>query len=213
MNIAQLNRKFTLDTISLLALAIFSLVAIQSCTAMGNGATVAQSPIEPAPVVTPVATPAAETIVTMNLTDETGVGEAVGTVTLKDAEYGLMITPNLTDLSPGIHGFHVHANAACGPGEKDGKVVPGLAAGGHYDPAETGSHEGPYGDGHLGDLPPLYIDADGNATTPTLAPRLTVADVSNRALMIHLDGDNFSDEPAALGGGGARLACGVIKLE
>ena len=27
------------------------------------------------------------------------------------------------------------------------------AAGGQFDPLNTGDHEGPYGDGHLGDLP------------------------------------------------------------
>jgi len=146
----------------------------------------------------------------MNLTDETGTGEEVGTVTLEDSEYGLLITPSLIGLPPGAHGFHVHENAACGPGEKEGEVVPGLAAGGHYDPTQTGSHEGPYGDGHLGDLPPLYVDMQGDASIPTLAPRLSIADVTDRALMIHVDGDNFSDQPEALGGGGARLACGVI---
>ena len=153
---------------------------------------------------------AASVSVVMNLTSETGIGEAVGTVALADSEYGLLITPSLTGLPPGAHGFHIHENPACGPEEKEGKVVPGLAAGGHYDPTGTGRHEGPYGDGHLGDLPPLYVDAEGNASTPTLAPRLSVSDVANRSLMIHADGDNFSDEPAALGGGGARLACGVI---
>jgi Cu-Zn family superoxide dismutase len=44
-----------------------------------------------------------------------------------------------------------------------------------------------------------------------LAPRLKVRDVKNRALMIHAGGDNYSDQPAALGGGGARIACGVAK--
>lgn len=210
MNIAQLNRKVVLKMLSLVALSIFSLVAIHSCTPPENNATVSQSPAEPESAA-PVAQDPAETTVTMNLTDETGVGEAVGTVALQNSEYGLLLTPNLTDLSPGLHGFHVHENASCGPGEKDGEVVPGLAAGGHYDPGNTGSHEGPYGDGHLGDLPPLYVDADGNATTPTLAPRLTVEAVTNRALMVHKDGDNFSDEPAALGGGGARVACGAIE--
>jgi Cu-Zn family superoxide dismutase len=29
--------------------------------------------------------------------------------------------------------------------------------------------------------------------------------------MIHAGGDNHSDTPAPLGGGGGRMACGVIK--
>jgi Cu-Zn family superoxide dismutase len=30
--------------------------------------------------------------------------------------------------------------------------------------------------------------------------------------MIHAGGDNYSDEPAPLGGGGARVACGVVPM-
>lgn len=29
--------------------------------------------------------------------------------------------------------------------------------------------------------------------------------------MIHAGGDNYADQPAPLGGGGPRLACGVIE--
>ncbi|MCF8053532.1 MAG: superoxide dismutase family protein [Desulfobacterales bacterium] len=104
----------------------------------------------------------------------------------------------------------VHENPDCGPLEKDGKRVPGLAAGGHFDPQNTGRHEGPYGDGHLGDLPPLYADEHGRATLPVLAPRIKVKDIKGRSLMIHAGGDNYSDHPAKLGGGGARIACGVV---
>ncbi|TXH61396.1 MAG: superoxide dismutase [Cu-Zn] SodC2, partial [Thiothrix sp.] len=61
------------------------------------------------------------------------------------------------------------------------------------------------------DLPALYVDSEGKATNPVLAPRLKLADLSGRALMIHAGGDNHSDHPAPLGGGGARMACGVIQ--
>jgi hypothetical protein len=42
-------------------------------------------------------------------------------------------------------------------------------------------------------------------------PHLTLADVKGRSIMIHVGGDNYSDQPAPLGGGGARIACGVVK--
>jgi superoxide dismutase, Cu-Zn family len=29
--------------------------------------------------------------------------------------------------------------------------------------------------------------------------------------MVHAGGDNFSDQPEPLGGGGGRIACGIIK--
>jgi Cu-Zn family superoxide dismutase len=85
------------------------------------------------------------------------------------------------------------------------------AAGGHYDPAATNVHGTPWGDGHLGDLPPLYVEANGAVNQAVLAPRLKLSDLQGRALMIHAGGDNHSDHPAALGGGGARVVCGVIK--
>jgi len=149
--------------------------------------------------------------VEMRLLTETGVGAVIGKVVLKDTQYGLVLTPILADLPPGLHGFHVHQNPNCGPAEQDGRLVPGLAAGGHYDPFGTGRHGPPWGDGHLGDLPALFVDSSGNATHPVLAPRLRVADVKGRALIIHAGGDNYADEPHPLGGGGGRLACGLIQ--
>ena len=94
--------------------------------------------------------------------------------------------------------------------QRDGTPVAALGAGGHLDPAGTGRHGEPWGDGHLGDLPPLYVAADGSASMPVLAPRLTLADVRGRSLMVHAGGDNHADHPQPLGGGGARVACGVI---
>ena len=154
---------------------------------------------------------AEELVVTMHLIDSTGIGKSIGTVTATSNPSGTVLAPNLEGLTPGLHGFHVHQNPDCGPGVKDGKKVPGLAAGGHFDPAGTGRHEGPYGNGHLGDLPALYVDENGNANHPVLAPRLKPSDLKGRSLMIHAGGDNYSDNPKKLGGGGARMACGVVK--
>ncbi|HQU16361.1 MAG: superoxide dismutase [Chromatiales bacterium 21-64-14] len=154
---------------------------------------------------------AAEQVVQMRLVTPAGVGQEIGTIRVTNTHYGALFTPQLHGLSAGIHGFHLHQKPACGPGTKDGKTVPGLAAGGHFDPRRTGHHEGPYRRGHLGDLPALYADAAGDVTTPVLAPRLKVKDLKGHSLVIHAGGDNYSDAPAALGGGGARVACGVVQ--
>jgi Cu-Zn family superoxide dismutase len=153
---------------------------------------------------------AAETTVTLNLAQADGTGPAVGTVRIVETQYGLAFYPSLTGLPPGLHGFHVHVNASCAAAEVDGKIVPAGAAGGHLDPLGSKHHGEPWGDGHLGDLPPLYVSNDGIAGNPVLAPRLKLADVVHHALMVHAGGDNHSDHPAPLGGGGARVACGVI---
>jgi len=49
-----------------------------------------------------------------------------------------------------------------------------------------------------------------SATQPVLALRLKLSGVSGHALMLHAGGDNHSDHPAPLGGGGAQIACGVM---
>jgi Cu-Zn family superoxide dismutase len=153
----------------------------------------------------------ADITVRMNAVDEKGIGKSIGQVAVSETPYGVVFSPSLAGLPQGLHGFHVHENPSCEPKASDGKMVPALAAGGHYDPAASKRHGLPWGDGHLGDLPALFVDASGNANNPVLAPRLKLADVKGRSLMVHAEGDNHADHPAPLGGGGARMACGVIQ--
>lgn len=152
----------------------------------------------------------ADVSIPMNAVDDKGVGQSLGQVVVSETAYGLVFTPSLAGLPPGLHGFHVHENPACDAREMNGKAVPALAAGGHYDPAGSKRHGLPWGDGHLGDLPALYVDTAGAATNPVLAPRLKMADLKGRSLMIHAGGDNHADHPAPLGGGGMRVVCGLI---
>lgn len=153
----------------------------------------------------------AATVIPVNRVDEKGVGADIGTIVVAESAYGLVFTPALHGLAPGLHGFHVHQNPSCAPAEKDGKMGAAVAAGGHLDPAASAKHGEPWGAGHLGDLPPLFVDADGRATQPVLAPRLKAADIAGRAIVVHAGGDNHADQPQPLGGGGARIACGVVK--
>ena len=154
---------------------------------------------------------AASDEVEMNLVTSQGIGQSIGTVTITETGKGLEFLPNLKALPPGEHGFHVHAKGSCQPAMKEGKASAAEAAGGHLDPQKSGKHEGPEGMGHLGDLPVLVVNNDGKATDAVVAPRLKKLDeVKGKALMIHVGGDNMSDSPKPLGGGGARYACGVI---
>jgi len=142
-----------------------------------------------------------------------GRGAKAGTVAIKSTTSGAAFSVKLEGMEPGSeHGFHVHANGSCAPLERDGKLVPALAAGGHWDPQKTGFHAGAGGDGHLGDLPRIDADENGNIRLTVTAPRIKdISALKGHALMVHLHGDNYSDSPKKLGGGGARLFCGVIK--
>ncbi len=156
------------------------------------------------------ATALADRTVILSVVDATGVGAVAGSVTISESPYGLVFTPALSGLTPGLHGFHLHQNPSCAAGQSESKTVPAFGAGPHYDPAKSGRHGTPWGDGHLGDLPPLFVDAEGRATQSVLVPRLKSGDLEGRALMVHAGGDNHADHPLPLGGGGARVACGVI---
>jgi Cu-Zn family superoxide dismutase len=150
-----------------------------------------------------------EVDVNVRLTSATGVGEVVGTLTVKNSEIivagrketALYLKPNLRGLRPGLYAFHVHENPNCGPALKDGEPVPGLAAGSHLWLSGTGELSGTTFTSHLGNLPHLEVDADGTATKVVLAARLTLADVANRSIMIHASHDDFSP----------RLACGRLN--
>lgn len=147
----------------------------------------------------------------MYLVNQDGTGEVIGNVKISMGDNGgLVFTPSLQKLTPGLHGFHVHQNPTCNAQTKQGLLIPGLAAGSHYDPQHNQAHHAPWERGHLGDLPALYVDKHGYAQQPVFAPKLTIGDVKGRSLVIHAKGDNYSDEPKKFGGGGARVACGVI---
>lgn len=146
---------------------------------------------------------------TINAITAEGTGAALGMAKITDSKDGAVFEVEIKGLS-GEHGFHVHEKGDCGPGEKDGKKQAGLAAGPHFDPSKSGKHAGPQGAGHAGDLPKLVLKETGEKVTVT-APRLKVADIVGRTLMIHEAGDNYADDPAPLGGGKGRIACGVIQ--
>lgn len=150
--------------------------------------------------------------VTMHAVDTTGVKGSVGTIALTSTgNKGVMFSPSLKGLPAGEHGFHIHTNGSCDVATVDGKVTAAGAAGGHYDPDNAGKHGPPEGPGHRGDLPVLVVDSNGVAERTVISTRLSLEEIRGRAIMIHAGGDNYSDSPAPLGGGGARMYCGVIK--
>ena len=143
---------------------------------------------------------------------KTGSGTSVGDIAIEQTPGGAVFTLHLKGLPPGPHGFHVHENGECGVTMMNGIVIPAGAAGRHLDPDQTNHHAGPEGDGHIGDLPLLTVADDGTATQTVTATRIKdIGLLRDKAVVIHLHGDNYADKPETLGGGGARIACGVIR--
>jgi superoxide dismutase, Cu-Zn family len=142
-------------------------------------------------------------------TAATGLGPYIGTITVMNTmikiggreEPALVLKANLVGLEPGPHAFHIHEYPDCGSKEKNGVMVPGLAAGAHlFAEHQMGTDIVTY-KSHLGNLPNLLVDQYGATTEEVIAPRLALADLVNRSIMIHAAQDDNS----------ARAACGVLK--
>lgn len=134
-------------------------------------------------------------------------GAAMGTVELTQGPNGVLISADVYGLSPGPHGFHIHAVGACSPDF--------TAAGGHFAPDGEG-HGFMHADGsHAGDLPNIHAGADGSARADHFTSKLTLApggdaslfDEDGSAVIIHAGPDSYGAEPGA----GDRVACGVIE--
>jgi Cu-Zn family superoxide dismutase len=159
-------------------------------------------------VATALAIAQQQVTVDINKVSEAGVGEKVGKVTVFESKTGTTFKVAVSGVPAGKHGFHVHEKSDCGTAMKEGKPEAGGAAGAHYDPEGKRSHKGPQGAGHKGDLPVLTANATG-INESVVAPKLKLADVLGRALVIHEAGDNYTDNPEN-GGGKGRIACGVV---
>ena len=134
-------------------------------------------------------------------------GRAVGTVTLIEGPNGVLVQADVTGLSPGGHGFHIHAVGACEPDFS--------AAGDHFNPEGIGHGFMQEGGWHAGDLPNIYAAADGTARADffteavTLSPGAenSIFDADGSAIIIHAEPDSYGESPGA----GDRVACGVIR--
>lgn len=150
----------------------------------------------------------------------TAAGVLVATAHFSSAGDKVRVRVSAFGLTPGFHGFHIHENGVC-----DGSTAtPFSSAGGHLGETENG-HGGLEHSNHGGDMPSLYINADGAGTLSFVTDRFTLRDLldaNGSAVMIHADPDNFANIPAryaltpdgttlSTGDAGARIACGVVR--
>ena len=139
-------------------------------------------------------------------------GRNVGQVALQEAPTGMLVRLDLRGLRPGWHGLHFHAVGDC----SDMKFE---RAGAHVNATPKRAHGllNPAGPDY-GDLPNVFIGADGTGRTEVFSGlvsltgaggRAALRDADGSALMIHANADDQTTQP--IGGAGARLACAVIR--
>lgn len=140
-------------------------------------------------------------------------GSPVGTARFEQGTAGVIISVEVSGLTPGKHGMHLHQVGTCADAAEGFK-----ASGGHIAPSgkphgfrnEKGPHEG--------DLPNLIAGSDGTARAELYSEMITVKDgaaalldADGTALVIHEKPDDHRSQP--IGGAGARVACAAIKAE
>lgn len=160
----------------------------------------------PAPAAPPML------VAEMSFTSAAPRAGTAGEIQVTQSPDGAVFRVRLNDIAPGPHGFHVHAASSCADAANAaGEMVAAGAAGPHWDPQATNAHRGPHAAGHLADLPRIEADRDGRAAVTLVAPRITdIAALKSHALIVHVGPDSYSDSPEPLGGGGRRLACGIL---
>ena len=161
--------------------------------------------------VTPVAAADAPASVKIDL--KNSAGASVGSATLTEAATGVLARIEVKGLAPGWHGLHFHEKGDCSKADF-------TSAGGHVHAKATIVHGLLNPDAsEAGDLPNLFVGADGAATVELFSTyvslngtaRPALSDADGSALVIHANPDDYRTQP--IGGAGPRIACGVIAAK
>ncbi|MGD9883701.1 MAG: superoxide dismutase family protein [Reyranella sp.] len=135
-------------------------------------------------------------------------GKQVGTVDLTETPHGVLLKLSLKSFPAGERAFHIHAVGKCEP--------PFTSAGGHFDPGGRKHGMKATGGAHAGDMPNLFVPANGEVTVEVANPAITlvegkpnsVFDTDGSAIVIHAGPDDYKTDPT--GNAGDRVACGII---
>jgi Cu-Zn family superoxide dismutase len=126
-----------------------------------------------------------------------------GTLTLQQSGDAVMITGEITGLSPGEHGFHIHEFG-------DITDPAGKSAGGHYNPGGH-PHGGPdSAERHAGDLGNVTANGQGTAVVNVKAPQLQLSQIIGRSFVVHGGVDDLKSQPA--GDAGPRVGVAIVGI-
>jgi superoxide dismutase, Cu-Zn family len=129
-----------------------------------------------------------------------------GTVTFTAAGDSVKVVADITGLTPGKHGFHIHEFGDC-------SAPDATSAGGHFNPTKH-QHGAPDAtDRHAGDLGNIEADVSGKAhleITDKVMKLNGDESIVGHAVIVHEKVDDLKTQPT--GNAGGRVACGVIGI-
>lgn len=136
-----------------------------------------------------------------------GGSGVTGTIRFTQRGDSVQIEGKVAGLTPGKHGFHVHAKGDLSDKEK------GKSAGDHFNPDNKDHGRPSDGERHVGDLGNIEAGEDGLANF-TISDKVIKFSGPNsivgKALVIHSGADQFT-QPA--GDAGDRVAFGLIEKQ
>jgi Cu-Zn family superoxide dismutase len=130
--------------------------------------------------------------------------KATGMVTFTKTGDVVQVVGDITGLTAGKHGIHIHEKGDC-------SAADAASAGAHFNPGQH-KHGGPVtAERHEGDLGNIEADASGKAHIDWKGKMsLSGADsIIGKSLVVHEKEDDLKTDPS--GNSGARIACGVIE--
>lgn len=129
-----------------------------------------------------------------------------GTIIFTREDNVIKVVADISGLSPGKHGFHIHEFGDCSAPDAS-------SAGGHFNPMNH-PHAGPTSQNrHTGDMGNIEADANGSAhfeLTDSLMSFHGVNSIIGHAVVVHQNDDDLTSQPS--GDAGGRVACGVIGI-
>jgi Cu-Zn family superoxide dismutase len=132
--------------------------------------------------------------------------QVMGTVTFTSTSDGVQVVADVTGLTPGKHGFHIHEFGDC-------SAPDATSAGSHFNPTHK-AHGGPeMKERHIGDLGNLEANAAGKAhleLTDKMLKLTGPSSILGLAVIVHEKEDDLKSQP--VGNAGGRLACGVVGV-
>ena len=136
----------------------------------------------------------------------TAGNNVTGLVTFTRTDSGIKVVADISGLTPGKHGFHIHEYGDCSNPD-------GTSTGGHFNPENT-NHGGPADKvRHVGDLGNVTAGEDGKAHLELVDNMITFEgkhDIIGRGIIVHAGEDDYVTQPT--GNAGARVGFGVIGI-
>lgn len=146
----------------------------------------------------------------LTLTMEPRSGSNVsGTVTFKQENGEVTMTAEISGLSEGMHGIHLHENADC-------SAEDGSSAGGHWNP--TFEDHGEWGDSngyHKGDIGNFDVNSSGEGSITFTTDEWCIGcddekkNIIGKSVIVHDGADDYTSQPS--GNSGTRVGCAEIR--